>query len=99
MAQDLEAAYGLDTPDDNIALYRDWARPYDAAFAEEMDYVLPMHVAEAYRWPLENVHVWVDYTSIPQVAAVPRTDTRPGREPNPQAVPEPSPKAVPEPNP
>lgn len=49
MAQDLEAAYGLDTPDDNIALYRDWARTYDAAFAEEMDYVLPMHVAEAYR--------------------------------------------------
>ncbi|EBA08156.1 class I SAM-dependent DNA methyltransferase [Sagittula stellata] len=49
MAQDLEAAYGLDTPDDNIALYRDWAQTYDAAFAEDMDYVLPMHVAQAYR--------------------------------------------------
>lgn len=81
------------------AQWTSWTEPDPTGIQYDVMKAAVRHVAEAYRWPLENVHVWVDYTSIPQVAAVPRTDTRPGREPNPQAVPEPSPKAVPEPNP
>lgn len=45
---DLEAAYGLDTPDDNRRLYAKWATTYDNGFAAGMDYVLPLHVAQAY---------------------------------------------------
>ena len=43
---DLDAAYALETPDDNRALYADWAQSYDEAFAKEMAYDLPRHVAE-----------------------------------------------------
>lgn len=46
---DLDSAYGLETPDDNLKLYRDWAQSYDRDFAEGMDYVLPLRVAEAFR--------------------------------------------------
>ncbi len=49
MAQDLDAAYGLETPDDNLRLYRDWAETYDTSFARDMDYVLPLRVAELFR--------------------------------------------------
>lgn len=45
---DLEAAYGLQTPDDNRRLYAQWAATYDDEFAVDMDYMLPLHVAEAY---------------------------------------------------
>lgn len=45
----LDSAYGLETPDDNLRLYRDWAQSYDRDFAEGMDYVLPLRVAEAFR--------------------------------------------------
>ncbi|MBP0481502.1 class I SAM-dependent DNA methyltransferase [Sagittula salina] len=49
MVQDLEAAYALQTPDDNLKLYRDWAESYDTGFARDMDYILPRHVAELFR--------------------------------------------------
>ncbi|MEP3631184.1 MAG: class I SAM-dependent methyltransferase [Hyphomicrobiales bacterium] len=42
---DLDKAYSLKTPDDNIALYEDWADTYDQDFAQRMDYQLPRHVA------------------------------------------------------
>ncbi|MBT56118.1 MAG: methyltransferase [Mameliella sp.] len=45
---DLNAAYGLETPDDNRRLYAQWAATYDDEFAVDMDYMLPLHVAEAY---------------------------------------------------
>ncbi|BBU57959.1 methyltransferase type 11 [Mameliella alba] len=45
---DLEAAYALQTPDDNRRLYADWAATYDDEFAVDMDYMLPLHVAEAF---------------------------------------------------
>lgn len=38
---DLDAAYALETPDDNRKLYANWAATYDAGFAEDMDYRLP----------------------------------------------------------
>lgn len=41
----LDAAYALETPDDNRALYADWASSYDSGFARDMDYQLPYHVA------------------------------------------------------
>lgn len=42
----LDSAYALETPDDNRALYADWAQTYDIDFAESMDYRLPQIVAE-----------------------------------------------------
>lgn len=42
---DLEAAYALETPEDNRKLYADWAGSYDAGFAKDMDYRLPQIVA------------------------------------------------------
>lgn len=44
----LDAAYALETPDDNRELYRDWAETYDSDFATQMDYRLPFRVAETY---------------------------------------------------
>ncbi|MDN5786214.1 class I SAM-dependent methyltransferase [Pseudorhodobacter sp.] len=46
---DLDKAYALHTPDDNRALYADWAESYDADFAARMAYRLPALVAAAYR--------------------------------------------------
>ena len=46
---DLDSAYGLETADDNLRLYREWANSYDRDFAQEMDYVLPLRVAEAFQ--------------------------------------------------
>ncbi|MFY0693242.1 MAG: class I SAM-dependent methyltransferase [Paracoccaceae bacterium] len=45
---DLSSAYSLNTPDDSVRLYGDWADTYDSGFAQDMDYQLPTHVAEAY---------------------------------------------------
>ncbi|KIN62644.1 Methyltransferase type 11 [Sulfitobacter noctilucicola] len=42
---DLDAAYALKTPDDNRALYANWADSYDSSFADEADYRLPQIVA------------------------------------------------------
>lgn len=44
----LEAAYALETPDDNRRLYRSWAATYDADFAEASGYRLPAAVADAW---------------------------------------------------
>jgi SAM-dependent methyltransferase len=45
---DLDAAYSLDTPEDSIDLYRNWAATYDTDFAVEMDYVYPAAVAAVF---------------------------------------------------
>ena len=45
---DLDAAYGLKTPEDNIRLYAAWAEDYDQSFADEMDYQLPQEVARLF---------------------------------------------------
>ena len=42
---DLEKAYALETPQDNLTLYADWAETYDQAFAGDMDYQMPRLVA------------------------------------------------------
>lgn len=47
-APSLDAAYKLKTPQDNQALYRDWAQSYDAGFANAMGYQLPAHVARSF---------------------------------------------------
>lgn len=44
----LDAAYALQTPEDNLRLYRDWAENYDRDFAEGHGYVLPLRVAEGF---------------------------------------------------
>jgi 2-polyprenyl-3-methyl-5-hydroxy-6-metoxy-1,4-benzoquinol methylase len=41
----LEDAYALETPDDNRALYRNWASTYDADFALRNKYVYPKSIA------------------------------------------------------
>ncbi|MBY8976193.1 methyltransferase domain-containing protein [Rhodobacteraceae bacterium NNCM2] len=41
----LEGAYALKTPDDSVRLYADWAKTYDAGFAESHGYVMPQRVA------------------------------------------------------
>lgn len=46
---DLDAAYALQSPDDNRKLYADWANSYDSGFATPMQYRLPGIVADAYR--------------------------------------------------
>lgn len=53
----LKAAYALDTPDDNRALYREWAATYDDSFAAVSGYRSPQLTAEAYvaaggDWPV-----------------------------------------------
>ncbi|MFK7871317.1 MAG: class I SAM-dependent methyltransferase [Roseobacter sp.] len=45
---ELSAAYGLTSPDDNRALYRDWAETYENDFAKAMDFALPQTVAAAF---------------------------------------------------
>ena len=45
---DLDAAYGLKTPEDSKRLYAAWARTYDAGFAARMDYCLPERVVRAF---------------------------------------------------
>jgi predicted TPR repeat methyltransferase len=41
----LEDAYALETPEDNRALYRNWASTYDADFALRNKYVYPKSIA------------------------------------------------------
>jgi len=45
---DLDAAYALETPEDNLRLYADWAQTYDQSFAVDMDYQMPRLVARAF---------------------------------------------------
>lgn len=44
----LEAAYALETPDDNRRLYRSWASTYDQDFIDATGYVYARHVAEVF---------------------------------------------------
>lgn len=44
----LDAAYALQTPEDNRRLYADWAETYDTGFAAAMAYRLPALVAAAF---------------------------------------------------
>ena len=43
----VDAAYALETPADNIRLYREWAADYDADFVEREGYVLHLRVTES----------------------------------------------------
>ena len=45
---DLDRAYALETPDDSVALYADWADSYDSSFAQASGYVLHLEVARHY---------------------------------------------------
>jgi predicted TPR repeat methyltransferase len=44
----LAAAYAVDGPEANRALYADWAATYDETFVERSGYVYPRRVAEAF---------------------------------------------------
>ncbi|MEX0283800.1 MAG: class I SAM-dependent methyltransferase [Paracoccaceae bacterium] len=44
----LNAAYDLKSAADNRRLYADWAASYDASFAVDHDYQLPLHTARAF---------------------------------------------------
>lgn len=44
----LGAAYALETPEDSIRLYADWAHSYDSDFAQSADYILPDQVARMF---------------------------------------------------
>jgi SAM-dependent methyltransferase len=46
---DLEAAYGLDSPDANQRLYRDWATTYDEDFARRSGYRFARLIADAFQ--------------------------------------------------
>lgn len=45
---DLDDAYGLTSPADNVRLYGDWAATYDAGFAGPQEYHLPNLVSDAF---------------------------------------------------
>lgn len=45
---DLESAYALETPEDNLRLYKSWAETYDRDFVTAAAYRLPELVARAY---------------------------------------------------
>lgn len=49
MEQGLKGALGLTGAEACLAYYRDWAASYDQGFASEMQYLLPAHVAAAFR--------------------------------------------------
>ena len=40
----LQKAYNLSSPEDNVDFYRSWAEDYDTDFAGGMDYILPYQV-------------------------------------------------------
>ena len=42
----VDDAYALETPEDNVELYKKWAGTYDTDFAQAEGYVLYLHVAE-----------------------------------------------------
>ncbi len=44
----LEEAYAVKTPDDNLALYHQWADTYDSEFADRRGYQYPQLIADVY---------------------------------------------------
>jgi len=53
----LDAAYALQSPEDNRRLYAEWAESYDQDFADNMGYALPIFVADAFvqSWGREHL--------------------------------------------
>ena len=45
----LDGAYSLETPEDSVQLYREWAATYDSGFAQETGYVYGKNVAAVLR--------------------------------------------------
>lgn len=45
---DLKDAYAVETPEDNLRLYRDWAETYDGEFATTRGYSYPRTLAELF---------------------------------------------------
>lgn len=43
---DLDAAYAVETPDDNRHLYKNWAATYDTGFVDKNKYSYPKRIAE-----------------------------------------------------
>ena len=43
---DLDAAYAVETPDDNRQLYKGWAATYDTGFVDKNKYSYPQRIAE-----------------------------------------------------
>ena len=43
----LAGAYALETPDQHVAYYRDFAQHYDLTFADGLGYVYPLAIAAA----------------------------------------------------
>lgn len=48
-SEHLKRAHSIKTPEDAVALYRDWAENYDATFADAHGYVGPREVAATFR--------------------------------------------------
>lgn len=46
---DLNTAYALETPEDSVRLYRDWAETYDESFAQARGYLAPIRVAQLFK--------------------------------------------------
>ena len=42
----LDGAYDLETPEDNIAYYKNFSKDYDKVFASGLEYSYPKHVAD-----------------------------------------------------
>lgn len=53
---DVDAAYKVETPDDNVELYKQWASTYDDDFIERTNYVQFQHVADELAKRIDQVH-------------------------------------------
>ena len=53
----LDVAYALQSPEDNRRLYAEWAESYDRDFADNMGYVLPIIVADAFVQSQDRAHL------------------------------------------
>ncbi|MEM9046217.1 MAG: methyltransferase domain-containing protein [Pseudomonadota bacterium] len=58
----LDGAYELETPEDSVKLYADWAKDYDESFAESHGYIVPQQLAAIFRehgsdasWPVLDI--------------------------------------------
>lgn len=81
---DLKSAYALETPEDNLRLYRIWAETYDTDFVAGTGFRLPHLVAEAYcqmggGWPCLDVGCGTGAVAraLPKLAIVDGLDLSP----------------------
>jgi hypothetical protein len=52
----LKSAYALETVEDNLELYANWASDYENDFASSMDYILPNQVAQIFsKWAAKDL--------------------------------------------